>query len=246
MKKLFFLAATMCAAMAMNAAEPVVKELTDYANYIDFQALYNADPTLTTKTAEGSDAFVELPNGTKLYGYTKADGSIAKFQWNTKEKYNTMLPTPSWDGVDSVNVGTMWRADSGLKMVLGAFKTTADGKLRVFYQPNGDSERGVSISVYGGTPVEFKGSGAKLAGVRPAYVAEVDLEADSYDAGDVVITLISNTSNIFGVGIENLVGGSTNLETISPDDVKSNRMIVNGVMYVWDSAKQAWVNVLGF
>ena len=97
----------------------------------------------------------------------------------------------------------MFRAASGTTIELGAFTTPADGALVVYYQPNGDSERGVEVYVYGEL-VEgsnLTGAGNKIDGIRPAYAGEITLPAGSYDAGDVVIKLVSNTSNIFGVRI---------------------------------------------
>ncbi len=200
MKKFFLLVAAV-AALTVNAQ--TVVELADVANYIDFQALSVSDPAMTSAVITSTAPYT-LANGTVLTGFAKSDGTEAENKWNVKEGYNTTMPTPTWNGVDSLNAGTMFRAASGTTIALGSFTTTADGKLTVYLQPNGDSDRGVSLSVYGGEPVEFKGSGVKINGIRPAYAAEFDLAAGSYDAGDVVIKLIVNTSNIFGVAIQNL------------------------------------------
>ena len=202
MKKFFLFAA---AAMTVNAQEPVKVLLSDVANYIDFQALSVSDPAMTQATVT-SEAPYELANGTTLVGFLKSDGTEAANTWNTKEAYNTTMPTPSWDGVDSLTVGTMFRAASGTTIVLGDFTTSEDGKLVVYYQPNGDSERGVEISVYNEvvTGTNLTGVGNKIDGIRPAYAGEITLPAGSYDAGDVVIKLVTNTSNIFGVRIEKL------------------------------------------
>jgi len=204
MKKFFLFAAAIVAAMTVKA-DPTVVLLSDVANYIDFQALTTSFPEMTQITVT-STSICELPNGTQLVGFEKSDGTETANTWNTKAAYNTTMPTPSWDGVDSLTVGTMFRAGSGTTIQLGAFTTSAEGKLIVYYQPNGDSERGVEISVYGdkveGT--NLTGSGAKIDGIRPAYAGEITLPAGQYDAGDVVIKLISNTSNIFGVRIEKL------------------------------------------
>ncbi len=200
MKKFFLLVAAV-AALTVNAQ--TVVELADVANYIDFQALSVSDPAMTSAVITSTAPYT-LANGTVLTGFAKSDGTEAENKWNVKEGYNTTMPTPTWNGVDSLNAGTMFRAASGTTIALGSFTTTADGKLTVYLQPNGDSDRGVSLSVYGGEPVEFKASGVKINGIRPAYAAEFDLAAGSYDAGDVVIKLIVNTSNIFGVAIQNL------------------------------------------
>ena len=206
MKKFFFIAAALVAAMTINA-EPTVVVLNEVANYIDFQALSVSNPDMTSTTITSTTTYA-LPNGSVLKGFQKSDGSEAANTWNIKENYNTTMPTPTWEGVDSLKVGTMFRAASGSSIELGAFKTSAEGKLIVYYQPNGDSERGVEVSVYGDV-VEGKdltGSGAKIDGIRPAYAGEISLPAGSYDAGDVIIKLVVNTSNIFGVQIEKLQG----------------------------------------
>lgn len=193
------------AALTINAQTVVV--LNEVANYIDFQALSVSDAAMTSHTVTSTDIYT-LPNGSKLVGFLKSDGTEAANTWNVKESYNTTMPTPAWAGVDSLKAGTMFRAASGTTIELGAFKTNADGKLVVYYQPNGDSERGVEVYVYGelveGT--NLTGAGNKIDGIRPAYAGEINLPAGSYDAGDVVIKLVTNTSNIFGVRIDKLQG----------------------------------------
>jgi len=205
MKKFFIFAAAAMAALTINAQTVVV--LNEVANYIDFQALSESDAAMTASTVTSTDIYT-LPNGSKLVGFQKSDGSEAQNTWNVKPSYNTTMPTPAWDGVDSLKAGTMFRAASGTTIELGAFKTKAAGKLVVYYQPNGDSERGVEVYVNGelveGT--NLTGAGNKIDGIRPAYAGEIDLAAGTYDAGDVVIKLVSNTSNIFGVRIDQLQG----------------------------------------
>lgn len=229
MKKLFFFAAALVAAVTVNA-QTVTKELSDVANYIDFQALTVSEPEVFTATVPTSaEEFIALKNGTKLYGYVQSTGAVAKFQWNKKESYNTTLPTPEWAGVDSLNVGTMWRADSGLTMALGAITVPAGGsKLQVFYQPNGNSDRGVEILLLGTSLGQFTGSGVKLGSQRPAYVAEVTLPASSYQAGDIVVKVITNTTNIFGVAVGS---GSTAVPstTVAP---KAQKIMENGQLII--------------
>ena len=228
MKKIFLFAAAVVAAMTINAQEPNVVVLSEVANYIDFQALSVSDPAMTSSVVT-STAPYELANGSKLVGFLKS---------NVKESYNTTMPTPTWQNVDSLKAGTMFRAASGTTIELGAFTTSAEGGLAVFYQPNGDSERGVEVYVYGelveGT--DLTGSGAKIDGIRPAYAGYITLPAGSYDAGDVVIKLVVNTSNIFGVSIEKLQGqGVENAEaTIKAIKRYENGQLViikNGVKY---------------
>ena len=236
MKKIFLFAAAVVAAMTINA-EPNVVVLNEVANYIDFQALSVSDPAMTSSVVT-STAPYELANGSKLVGFLKSDGTEAENKWNVKESYNTTMPTPTWQNVDSLKAGTMFRAASGTTIELGAFTTSAEGGLAVFYQPNGDSERGVEVYVYGelveGT--DLTGSGAKIDGIRPAYAGYITLPAGSYDAGDVVIKLVVNTSNIFGVSIEKLQGqGVENAEaTIKAIKRYENGQLViikNGVKY---------------
>ena len=231
MKKIFLFAAAVVAAMTINAQEPTVVVLSDVANYIDFQALSVSDPDMVKATVT-SVAPYELANGSKLVGFLKSsENTETANSWNTKDSYNTTMPTPTWEGVDSLKVGTMFRAGSGTTIELGAFTTSAAGKLVVYYQPNGDSERGVEISVYG-EPVagsNLTGVGNKINNIRPAYAGEIELAAGSYDAGDVVIKLITNTSNIFGVRIEKLQAqGVDNIET----GAKAVKFFENGQLII--------------
>ena len=230
MKKIFLFAAAVVAAMTVNAADPVVVVLNEVANYIDFQALSVSDPAMTQHTVT-SVAPYELANGSKLVGFKKSDETEAENKWNVKEAYNTTMPAVNWLGVDSLKAGTMFRAASGASIELGAFTTTEDGALVVYYQPNGDSERGVEISVYGEvvTGTNLTGSGAKIGGIRPAYAGEIALPAGSYDAGDVVITLVTNTSNIFGVRIEKL--NAQGVENVK-DAVKAVKSFENGQLVI--------------
>ena len=231
MKKIFLFAAAVVAAMTINAQEVNVVNLADVANYIDFQALSVSDPAMTQHTVTSTDPY-ELANGTKLVGFAKSDGSEAENKWNVKENYNTTLPTPAVEGIDSLVVGTMFRAASGTTLQLGAFKTSEEGGLAVFYQPNGDSERGVEISVYGEVVegANLTGSGVKVDGVRPGYVGVIMLPAGSYDAGDVVIKLVVNTSNIFGVAIEKLTD-DTAVDAINAT-VKAKKVVRNGQVLI--------------
>lgn len=235
MKKIFLFAAAVATALTINAQTVVV--LNEVANYLDFQALSEADANMTKSTVTSTTPY-ELANGTKLVGFLKSDGSEAANSWNVKEKYNTTMPTPSWEGVDSLKVGTMFRAASGTTIELGAFTTNADGKLVIYYQPNGDSERGFEISVNGEvvSGTNLTGVGNKINGIRPAYAGEITLPAGSYDAGDVVIKTVVNTSNLFGVRIEKLQGQGVENIKISNKATKrfeNGQMVIikNGVKY---------------
>lgn len=242
MKKFFLFAAALVAAMTIKAQEPNVVVLSDVANYIDFQALATADTdSAMVKTTVTSTTNYVLPNGSKLVGFQKSDGTEAANSWNVKESYNTTMPTPEWGAVDSLKAGTMFRAASGSSIELGAFKTSADGKLVVYFQPNGDSERGVSVSILGGEPVECAKSGVKIGGIRPAYAAEFDLPKDNYEAGDVVIKLINNTSNIFGVRIENLSEEQGIEELLAAP--KASKVVYNGQVVIVKGGRM--FNLLG-
>ena len=238
MKK-FFLFAALVAAMAVNAQTVVV--LNEVANYIDFQALSVSDPAMTSAVVTSTAPYT-LANGSKLVGFLKSDGTEAENKWNVKEDYNTTMPTPTWAGVDSLKVGTMFRAASGSTIVLGGFATSEAGALVVYYQPNGDSERGVEVSVYGEaiTGTDLTGSGAKIAGIRPAYAGTIELPAGNYDAGDVVIKLVTNTSNIFGVRIDKLV--KEGLDTTNAG-VKVEKFYRNGQLVIRKNGVE--YNVLG-
>ena len=233
MKKFFLFAAAVAAAMTINAQEPNVVVLSEVANYIDFQALSVSDPEMVKATVTSENPY-ELANGSVLKGYKKADSSEAEAKWNVKEKYNTTMPTPTWQNVDSLKVGTMFRAASGISIELGAFTTSEDGGLAVFYQPNGDSERGVVITVndeeVAGT--DLTGVGNKISGIRPAYAGYITLPAGTYDAGDVVIKVINSTINIFGVSIEKLKGGTQGVENIFEETTKAVKFIHNGQVVV--------------
>lgn len=230
MKKIFLFAAAVVAAMTVNAQEPNVLVLSEAANYIDFQALSVSDPDMVKSTVTSTTPYT-LANGSKLVGFLKSDGSEAVNTWNVKTSYNTTMPTPTWQEVDSLKAGTMFRAASGTTIELGAFTTAEDGGLAVIYQPNGDSERGVMITVLGeevqGT--DLTGSGVKINGIRPAYAGYITLPAGSYDAGDVVIKVVTNTSNIFGVAIEKL--GAQGIENVN-NAVKAEKFFENGQLVI--------------
>ena len=175
--------------------------LSSVANYIDFQALSESYPEIMGFTVTSTQPCT-LPNGTILRGFQKQDGSEVTNSWNVKSSYTTTMPTQQWEGVESLVAGTMFRAGAGTTIELNGLTATGENKLVVYFQPNGESERGVSVSIKGGAPVEYKGSGTKIDGVtRPAYAAEFDLPADEYEAGDIIITVVVNTCNIFGIGI---------------------------------------------
>ena len=174
--------------------------LRDLANYIDFQALYNANPDMVQTTVT-STTTVTLPNGSILRGLQKSDGTEVANSWNTKDGYNSAMPTPEWEGVEALIVGTMFRAGKGSSISLGAFKMNTAGKLTVYFSPNGDADRGVKIVAKSDT-TEFLKNGTKIDGVRPLYAAEIALPAGYYEQGDVEITVLKNTTNIYGVRID--------------------------------------------
>jgi len=198
MKKFLLFIAAVAIALTVSAQKVVM--LYDVANYIDFQALYEADPTLVDNIPTSTN-LVELPNGTVLRGFQRSDGTEAEIKWNVKTTYNTVVPTPEWEGVDSLRVGTAYRAASRTSIELGRLGITSDFTLVVFFSPNGDAERGVVVSVLGDTIGAVVKSGMKIDGIRPAYAAEFRVPAGFYEPGDVTITMANNTSNIFGIGI---------------------------------------------
>ena len=202
MKKLFTFFVGAIMAMAANAREAVVVKVSDVANYIDFQALSKSDTEMTKTTVTSTNTYT-LANGSVLKGFLRSDNEEVVNAWPVKDDYEVSIPTPSWNGVDMMNTGTAFRMAASTSISLGAFTTSAEGKLVVYYQPNGDSERGVSITVKG-EPVEgtnLTGIGTKIGGnygvgggvggVRPGYAGEITLPKGTYAAGDVVITAVS-------------------------------------------------------
>ena len=176
--------------------------LSDVANYIDFQALSVSDPQMVAHQVTSIDPYT-LANGTVLRGFLNPEtGEEASNTWNVKEGYTITMPTPAWDNVDWLTAGTAFRAASHTTITLGTLTLWKDGKLTVYFQPNGDVERGVSLTINGGDTLTYLGSGVKIDGVRPAYAAEFALPAGLYEAGDIVITILNNTCNIYGIGID--------------------------------------------
>ena len=211
---------------ASSTTPPVVPQanvvtLSDVANYIDFHTLSQSDPQMTLSNVTSTNPYT-LANGTVLRGFLKADESEAYTFWGVYDY--RMMPTPEWEGVDSLRAGTFFRGASGVTITLGSFSVSSDGKLVVYYQPSGDSDRGVSVSIYGDEPVEYTRSGERANGSqqRPAYAAEFDIPAGNYMAGDVVIKVIRNNCNIFGVRIENLTNTPVGSYTVTANASPSN------------------------
>lgn len=200
MKKVLLSCVALCAAMSMSAQ--IVKTVAEVCNYVDIEA----EKANLTSIEVTSTTFATLENGTVFKGFQKSDGTEAKMEWNVKEGYNTSIVMPETAGtLDTLIVGTMFRAASGATIELGNFTTTADGNIQVYFQPNGDSERGLSIKNTGTDEVvECVKSGVKIGNIRPGYIAELPIKAGTYSAGEIVVEVLSNTNNIFGINIENL------------------------------------------
>lgn len=213
--------------------------LANVANYIDFQALSAAYPAMTATTITSTNTYT-LPNGSVLRGWLNPETSAeASNTWNVKENYNTVMPTPEMNGVEALRAGTMFRAASHTSISLGAFNMPTDGKLTVYFQPNGDSNRGVSITV-GDNTYDFMKSGVKIDNIRPAYAAEVDLPAGYYMKGSVVITVLSNTINIFGVRI------SPEPEVVLSNDLTVAEAITLGNQLGNNTLSEDSVSVIGY
>ena len=213
--------------------------LYSVANYIDFQALSAAYPAMTATTITSTNTYT-LPNGSVLRGWLNPETSAeASNTWNVKENYNTVMPTPEMNGVEALRAGTMFRAASHTSISLGAFNMPTDGKLTVYFQPNGDSNRGVSITV-GDNTYDFMKSGVKIDNIRPAYAAEVDLPASYYMKGSVVITALSNTINIFGVRI------SPEPEVVLSNDLTVAEAITLGNQLGNNTLSEDSVSVIGY
>jgi hypothetical protein len=249
MKKLFLAVAVLAA--SLSASAQIIKQADEVCNYLDIQA---EKATLTT-VVPSSTVSVTSANGTKFWGYANSLGEEATISWNTKDSYNTAMPMPELVGtIDSLKVGTMFRAASGAHIDLGAFQTSTDGKITVYFQPNGDSDRGLTISVNGTVVATKTGSGVKLGGIRPAYAAEYVLPAGTYPEGSVVITVITNTSNIFGINIEKLTAASSDAisssllkkvadELVNPTNLEVEVYSVSGVKVLTSS--EASISISG-
>lgn len=200
MKKVLLFGAAILTAMSMSAQ--IVKTVAEVCNYVDIEA----EKANLTSIEVTSTTFATLENGTIFKGFQKSDGTETSITWNEKETYNTSIIMPETAGtLDTLIVGTMFRAGSGASIELGNFTTTADGNIQVYFQPNGDSDRGLSIKNTGTDEViEVVKNGAKIDNIRPGYIAEFPIKAGTYSAGEIVIEAIKNTSNIFGINIENL------------------------------------------
>ena len=230
MKKFFLFAAAVATALTINAQEKVVKEITDYANYIEFQALM-ADPAIKGATINSENP-LELPNGAVINGYKKADESEAECKWNAKEDYNTTWwIADGLDGVDSLTVGTQLRAGSGCSIAFGDFETSAAGKVYVYYQLNGDDSskqgenvRGVSLTIGSADPVEYR-----FATAKNCCVAKFDLPAGKYEAGDLVLKVLKNTINIAGIRIDNMGAKAVNNVNAA---VKAEKFYRNGQLVI--------------
>ena len=215
MKKTLLFAAAVLAAMTMKAQddEKIVKYLYDVCNYLDVEAekenlIDGFDETMvgTTVTTVTSTNWATASNGSVFKGYQKSDESEADAIWNIKAGYKDDRYTPELSAagvMDTLYTGTMFRGASGTSVELGAFTTTANGKIQVYWQPNGGSSRGISISGINGV---FYNEQLIEDADKGCYCAELEIDAGDYYAGDIVITITGNTCNIFGVNIENLKG----------------------------------------
>ena len=216
MKKIFTLASAIVLAMGMNAQ--IYHEVEQECNYIDFQTLVTEKGYTSDQTFNDINAPVTLANGCVIKPIAKSDGTIQKIEFKYTATYKNRMPliemmTEPVGETDSV----FMKAGSGLRMysmsqfILGGFITTG-GKLKLYMQPNGDSERGFDVTVRGGDPITLTRTGEKWGkggsdgqGFRKAYIVEVPLAAGQYLAGDIVITTKSNTTNLYGIAIEGLV-----------------------------------------
>ena len=212
MKKLYALFLSLVTSIGLIMADPQVVVLSDVANYIDFQALSVSDPQMTSHIVTSTTPY-ELANGTQLVGHLRFDGTEGDNWWVVRDNYNYDMPTPEWEGVDFLRGGTAFKATKGTSIKLGAIQINKGDKLIVYYQPNGDSERGVKVSVSGTDVATMTSSGVKINNVRPAYAGYTYLPEGNYASGEVIITIINNTCNIYGIGIE--AGMGTSLSVIS-------------------------------
>lgn len=229
MKKFFLFAAAIVAAMTINAQEPNIIVAQEYCNFAHFQDVTSDTPVPTSV----ENTWYVFDNGTVCKGFKKSDETEAANSWNIKET-NTAntFPMPEEAAIDSVKWGTVFRAASGSSIELGAFKLKAEGAVEVLYQPNGTSERGMSIA-YGSDVIEFLRAQDNK---NVAYKVVLPLSAGQYDAGDIVIKVLSNTINIAGInvvslqgeGVENVFEGAKTVKTFENGQLV---IIKNGVRY---------------
>lgn len=237
MKKVLLFGAAILTAISMNGQ--VVKTVAEVCNYVDIEA----EKANLTSIEVTSTTFATLENGTVFKGFQKSDGTETSIKWNVKESYNTSIIMPETQGtLDTLIVGTMFRAGSGAKIEVGNFTTTADGNLQVYFQPNGDSDRGLSIKNTGTDEViEVVKNGAKIDNIRPGYIAEFPIKAGTYSAGEIVIEVIENTSNIFGINIENLQTSESAIHNAIAEKISFNGNVISNT----EGLNLSVYNVLG-
>ena len=225
MKKFFLFAAAVVAAMTINAheAEQTIIVVEDYCNYINFQAVTSS----TTVPTSEENTWYKFANGAVCKGFKKSDNTEAANSWNVKET-NTAntFPMPNETKIDSVKWGTVYRAASGSSIELGAFELKEEGAVEVFFQPNGNSERGVTIT-FGDIIAECKQA---VENKNVAFKAVLTLSAGSYDAGDIVIKAVGNTVNIAGVNIVGLAATQAIENTAAA--VKAEKFFRNGQLII--------------
>ena len=228
MKKFFLFAAAVIAAMTVNAQEPNILVVQEYCNYVHFQSVTSETPVPTSL----EDTWYVFENGTVCKGFKKSDETEAANSWNIKGSPTAnSFPMPEEASIDSVKWGSVFRAASGSSIELGAFKLNADGAVEVFYQPNGTSERGISITY--DEPLEFLRAQSDK---NVAYKVVYPLSAGQYDAGDIVIKVLTSTINIAGInivglqsqGVENVFESAKAVKTFENGQLV---IIKNGVRY---------------
>lgn len=221
MKKFLLFAAAIVAAMTINAQENIIV-VTDYCNYVNFQAVTSDTPVPTSDAA----TWYTFDNGTVCKGFKKSDETEAANSWNIKET-NTAntFPMPEEAAIDSVKWGTVFRAASGSSIELGELLIKGQGKIEVFYQPNGTSDRGLSIDVLGEV-TEFKRT---VENKNVAFKVVADLAEGTYEAGDIVIKVLTNTINIAGI---NIVGKKTQGVENVFDNAKAVKVFENGQLVI--------------
>ncbi|MCQ2343009.1 MAG: hypothetical protein MJZ75_05940 [Paludibacteraceae bacterium] len=225
MKKIFFLAAAVVAAMAMNAAgftgfdgrdgdlgvqirdNGLIQNTVNY-NLVEDEA---ATPKYKIQNVAGGEATTFTMGGISFYA---SDANAAKDLWKT---YGTYIQP------------------NGARRTI-TIPTTPGDKVLIYVQ---DACTGLKAEgVAEGAAIDFVGSGTGKDVANTLTATGLNIVIYSNDEGGS--TAIKPKYQAI------LPAGATGLEGVRANAaLKANKMIVNGRMYV-RNAHNAWVNVLGF
>ncbi|MBQ8100482.1 MAG: hypothetical protein IJ169_04250 [Paludibacteraceae bacterium] len=195
--------------------------------------------------------------------FTMANGSIVKEStisstaslWNIKDDYDTKLCIATKTNeagkvdadpkttADTVLVASAFRGSSGAVIELGEFEVNAAAEIEVYWQPNGTSARGVDIySSQDSANVNVRDS-VEFVKKEVCRVTKLAIDKGYYSAGEIVVKVVKNTINIFGVNITNLVPvtGLEDIKGIEP--TKAVKVIEDGQIFIYKNGEK--FNILG-